>query len=67
MEMLSAALALLVKLLTIAGALYALWGVVNLALALRNSQGTEQRDALLQIVGGVMVGAAGGLTTYIAL
>lgn len=67
MELLQQALNLLGKIVVAGGSLYALIGLIQFGWGMKYSQGTEQRDAIQQIMGGLMVVAGAGLFTYITL
>lgn len=50
------------------GALWAVWGAIKLAMSLHNhSGGNDIRDAILQIVGGMVIGVAAGLLRNITI
>lgn len=52
---LSSILSLLTQFVTIGGGLWALWGVITLAGALKDHNGPQQQAGVWQIVGGFLI------------
>ena len=64
--MFAQAMSLLQKVLIAVGAFLVVVGIVNLATNIKDG-GPGVRNAILEIVGGVMVGAAGAFVTQISI
>ncbi len=64
-SMFSQAMALLQKGLIAVGAFLVVMGIINLSTNIKDGGGV--RNAILEIVGGVMVGAAGAFVTQITI
>ena len=67
MDMMSQALTLFVKIATIGGGLWTVWGVITLAGGLRDHQGPQIQSGVWQAVGGGLIVAAAQLFSNIAL
>lgn len=65
-SMFAQAMALLQKGLIAVGAFLVVMGIINLATNIKDG-GPDVRNAILEIVGGVMVGAAGAFVTQITI
>lgn len=65
-SMFSQAMALLQKGLIAVGAFLVVMGIINLSTNIKDG-GPGVRNAILEIVGGVMVGAAGAFVTHITI
>lgn len=65
MDMLQQMLTLLSTFVTVAGSVWAVWGIISFALALNDHNGGGIRNGLLQVVGGGLVIAAGVYLTQI--
>lgn len=65
-SMFSQAMSLLQKGLIAVGAFLVVMGIINLATNIKDG-GPGVRNAILEIVGGVMVGAAGAFVTQISI
>ena len=66
-DILSKALALFVKVATIGGGLWTVWGVITLAGGLRDHQGPQIQSGVWQAVGGGLIVAAAQLFSAITL
>lgn len=65
-SMFSQAMSLLQKGLIAVGAFLVVMGIINLSTNIKDG-GPDVRNAILEIVGGVMVGAAGAFVTQITI